>query len=110
MRKSHFDLRMKDEPIEVCKVPTTEKVQVVSNSFENGLAQTKVEWVDQKLAERDKGLKWYDFSLDALVASGAVADLKFSQLNQTGLGVADSFDSVEFNIPAVENIDTEVGA
>ena len=64
----------------------------VSQDLDNGVAVTKSEVVKVKLADRDGDLKWYDFSIDSLTASGAIANAKFSTLNGDPMTVVDQMD------------------
>ena len=85
------------------EVPVTEKVRVNTSCIEQGTAVTKGEWQERKLSERDKGLKWYDFTIDSLQVSGLISEMKYMQLNEGSMAAADALDGVDVPQFEVDN-------
>lgn len=68
--------------------------QVDNSILKDGVLTVVSEQRKCKLADRDKGFKWYDFSIDSLAASGMLSQASFMQLEQGSLAAADALDNI----------------
>lgn len=88
--------RMKDKSLSRIeyedKDPGTESIEVQTPVLVNGVKSVRKEIKTQKCTDRVKGLNWYDFSIDSLCMTGAIANQTFSQLNANSVELADSLD------------------
>ena len=83
--------------------------EVVSTSeLVDGVLVKKNELKKVDTTERNKGLNYWDFSVDSLSASGAIADLKFSQLSGDRMDIADSIGVQADNMSVVDNNDKNI--
>lgn len=87
-------------PVVSCKPPKSEFVRVSTTSLRQGTAVTLGEWTERPLSERDKGLKWYDFTIDSLNESGLISELRYMQMNEGSIAAADALDAVD--VPQVD--------
>lgn len=78
-------------------VTPTYTESIETSALENGILVKKVETVTKKVADRDKGFTWYDFSIDSLSASGMLSQMAFSQLEQGSIAAADALDAISFD-------------
>lgn len=68
--------------------------QVDNSILKDGVLTTVSEQRKYKLADRDKGFKWFDFSIDSLAASGMLSQASFMQLEQGSIAAADALDNI----------------
>lgn len=85
-----------------CKYPDgiTEYVEEVK--LVDGIKEITVSTKTTKFKDMNKGLRWYDFSIDSLEVSGAIANLVPSKVGVNNLALADNMiaqaDKIEKNI------------
>lgn len=100
--------RLRDASFDV-KVDTLPDEEVVVQAADEldgqGRKITKTEIVKRKLSERDKGLRWFDFSIDSLAMSGAIGNLQFSQLEGDRMDMADKIDGIDVSNMVETNVE-----
>lgn len=79
---------------EVSKFSDVYYEQVDNSILKDGVLTVVSEQRKCKLADRDKGFKWYDFSIDSLAASGMLSQASFMQLEQGSIAAADALDAI----------------
>lgn len=79
---------------EVSKFSDVYYEQVDNSILKDGVLTTVSEQRKCKLADRDRGFKWYDFSIDSLAASGMLSQASFMQLEQGSIAAADALDAI----------------
>lgn len=80
------------------KAPSTIDCEVVTNDIVRGVSIKKTERRTINKSDLNKGLCWYDFSIDSLAASGMLNEMSFSTLSEGGVNVADRIDVISQQI------------
>lgn len=92
--------------VDVVALPTEYIESIQTVTLENGVRVVKSESVKKKFADRDRCLKWYDFSLDSLALSGMLGNASFMTLSDSTLSMADHIDGIASTL---ENNDLNKG-
>ena len=79
-------------------LPSEELKVVTEVSLDNGVKITKSQLKTEKFADRNKGLRWYDFSIDSLQLCGAVSNLGFSMFTTNGFDAVDKLDRYAYSV------------
>lgn len=96
--RSHFESLRDPIEIKIDRLPNEITELVPVSTLKNGVKVTVLESRVSKISDRDKGLKWYDFSLDSLAASGAIGGLNFVSLDGDRLGIADHMSTISIEV------------
>ena len=83
--------------------PSTEEQIVRDTALDNGTKVVKSVVKTVKVADKFKGLRWYDFGVETLEYTGAIANLKPSVLQQNTLAQADSLSVASQKLESVIN-------
>ena len=96
--KSHDEIMCSPMPLGYEAAPTTINSVVVTTDIDKGVSIKRSELRTINKSDLNKGLKWYDFSIDSLAASGMLNEMSFSTLSESSVDVADRIDVISQQI------------